>query len=125
MDMVSRGKNTTDFLIKYVGFDEFYIFSYHEFEEGKIELVALTAEDLVGKRISQRFEDERHKQCWWENGKVLSVVADSTKENPEFIVEFDFEIDEENDEEDDICIDREICSFNLFEDYFNHDLRLL
>ena len=112
-----NGKNP-DFLIRYAGFEELFLFSYCEFEEGNVKLVPLTAEDLVGKRISQRFEDEKHRQSWRESGKVLSISHGSDKENPEFIVEFDYEVDadEGSDSEEDICTDSEVCSFNLFED---------
>ena len=119
-------RNSPDFLIRYVGFEELFLFSYCEFKEGKLKLVSLVADDVVGKRISQRFEDEKHKQSWWENGKVLSISGGS-KDNPEFIVEFDYEVDvdEGSDSDEDICTDSEVCSFNLFEDYLNNDLRLL
>lgn len=108
------------------------LFSYHELKEGKVKLVAVTVDDFLGKKVSQRFEDKAQQHSWWEEGRVLNVVQQSDTNNPEFVVEFDcqeeLQIDENTAEDvsaEDISADCEVCSFCLFEDYLNNDLRFL
>ena len=116
--------NDPDLYIRYNGYDSVYLFSYHEFKDGNVKLLPVTVQDFLGKKISQRFEDEAQKHSWWENGKVISVVNDNDKINPEFVIEFDCQpgLDDEDDEPSVEC---EVCTFNLFEDYLNNDLHLL
>ena len=67
---------------------------------------------------------------WRECGRAISHVADSDKANPQF-VEYDsdepVELDHEEKEENDSggSAGSEICTFTLFEDYLNNDLKLL
>ena len=78
----------------------------------------------MGKKISQRFEDEAQNHSWWENGRVLQIVEGSDDTNPEFVIEFDSQ-PELDGTEDEASTESEVCIFNLFEDYLNNDLRIL
>ncbi|CAB4040036.1 Hypothetical predicted protein [Paramuricea clavata] len=78
-----------DLYIRYDGYDSLYIFSYHDFKDGNVKLIPVSEEDFLGKRISQRFEDEAQNHSWWENGRVLQIVEGSDDTNPEFVIEFD------------------------------------
>ena len=81
----------------------------------------------MGKKISQRFEDEAQKHSWGENGKVISIIDDSDKNNPELVIEFDCQPELEllDEEDDEPSVECEVCTFYLFEDYLNDDSRLL
>ena len=87
-----------------------------------MKLLSPTVEDFLGKRISQRFEDNNHESSWWENGRVLNATNTNEKEM-EFVVEFDGQEDEEIS--DDIAVECELCVFDLLEEYLNNDLRFI
>ena len=59
------------------------------------------------------------------NGKVISIIDDSDEMNPEFVIEFDCVPELDHEDEEEAAIECEVCTFNLFEDYLNNDLRLL
>ena len=125
VDINETNNNDPDLYIRYDGYDSLYLFSYHEFKDGDVKLIPVSVEDFLGKRISQRFEDEAQKNSWWENGRVISMIDDSDELNPEFVVEFDCVLELDHEDEDEAVIECEVCTFNLFEDYLNNDLRLL
>ena len=125
VDINETNNNDPDLYIIYDGYGSLYLFSYHEFKDGDVKLIPVSIEDFLGKRVSQRFEDEAQKHSWWENGRVISMIDDSDELNPEFVIEFDCVTELDHEDEDESAIECEVCTFNLFEDYLNNDLRLL
>ncbi|CAB3978958.1 Hypothetical predicted protein [Paramuricea clavata] len=107
--------------IRYDGYDSEYLFPYHEFKDGEVKLIPVSVEDFLGKKISQRFEDESQKHSWWENGRVIEIVDGSDENNPEFVIEFDCQPELDYEDEDEAVNECEVCTFNLFEDYLNSD----
>ena len=126
-DVNGGGTENPDFLIRYTGFAEVFLFSYCELREGKIKPLPVSVEMFLGDKVSQRFEDEKHHQSWWENGRIVSVVEGSDEGNPEFVLEFNCETlsDEESDSEEENFQAGKICCVHLFEDYLNNDLRFI
>jgi hypothetical protein len=124
IDISETNNQDPDLYIRYDGYDSLYIFSYHDFKDGNVKLIPVSEEDFLGKKISQRFEDEAQNHSWWENGRVLQIVEGSDDTNPEFVIEFDSQ-SELDGTEDEASTESEVCIFNLFEDYLNNDLRIL
>ena len=58
MDISETNNQDPDLYIRYDGYDSLYIFSYHDFRDGNVKLIQVSEEDFLGKKISQRFEDE-------------------------------------------------------------------
>ena len=125
IDINEANNQDPDLFIRYDGYDSLYVFSYHDFIDGNVKLIAVSEEDFLGKKISQRFEDEAQNHTWWENGRVLNIVEGSDVNNPEFVIEFDSQPELDNDNEDEESMESEVCIFNIFEDYLNNDLRIL
>lgn len=119
-----KSQRNPDFVVRYDGYDEPYLFSFDDFKHGIVVLVSVSTVDFVGKKISQRFEDEHNHESWWETGHVLCVVQGSDERNPEFEYE-DSEDADEVVEDDEVTVGPEICTFNLFEDYVKNDLVFL
>ena len=125
IDINEANNEDPDLFIRYDGYDSLYVFSYHDFIDGNVKLIAVSEEDFLGKKISQRFEDEAQNHTWWENGRVLNIVENSDVNNPEFVIEFDSQPELDNDNEDEESMESEVCIFNIFEDYLNNDWRIL
>lgn len=102
---ISETNKDLDFYIRYDGYDSVYLFSYHEFKDGDVKLLPVTVDDFLGKKISQKFEDEGQKHGWWENGRVINIVEGSDEKNPEFTIEFECQPELEPETEDEASIE--------------------
>ena len=60
-------------ILRYNGYDALYLFEYHEFKDGDVKLIPVSVEDFLGKKISERFEDEVQKHSWWDLGGRKSL----------------------------------------------------
>ena len=64
IDINETNNKDPDLFIRYDGYDSLYVFSYHDFIDSNIKLIAVSEEDFLGKKISQRFEDEAQNHTW-------------------------------------------------------------
>ena len=90
-----------------------------ELKEGRLFLLKLGVNDLIGCRIQQRFDMSDGSSEWW-SASVVGMSQESERENPMFVIVYDRceEGDEDGDEEN-------VFEYCLYEDYVNGDLRLI
>ena len=111
----------SEMVIRYDNYATLYSFDYSELCDGLLKLIPLDPEYIVGKFIMHKFTDESEADEWFEDGKIISYDPRTAL----YTVNY-FHSDEELPSDDEQYLDvYETMSFDLVDDYVNHDIKFV
>ncbi|MBN3315818.1 SPINZ protein, partial [Atractosteus spatula] len=101
------------FKIKYDGFRKMWWFDlWKDYMDSYLELLPVSAEDFVGKKVEHMFvSSEDGSECWWP-GRVVNV----NRTGDLFVVDY---VEEGDDEVSGII------EYPLLDDYMNNEVRIV